>query len=198
MTDAQAKAILRVWPNRTKKVWAPPAGQGYWLRGRPSAGAVSAPKLHAPGAQLFHTQPDGLYLYLHEHYADAICIEVCNTIQNLNDKRSRYIPASHSLLVTAPLRWLLEAIGTQHGGQAPRWNAARTFPRRPRQDVTLPVRHLRVLYALPPHHYSAWKANNIPAGYEYFCRQSSLKTYNSQVMQKFLRQMSVTAQFLTR
>jgi hypothetical protein len=155
--------------------------------------------LHAPGANLFHTQPDGLWLYFAEGlYADAICVEVCNSVQNLNDKRSRYIPSSHSLMVTASVAWLTQLMTIQSAGRMARWEASRTFAQVPQADVTLPVRHLRVLYSLKKPDYDKWRANHIPAGYEYFCRHSSLATINSPTMKLFLRQMSVAAQFLTK
>jgi hypothetical protein len=199
MTDAQAKAVLRTWANRTK-IWPPPTGLGYWLRARPGTlgVAVTCPSLRSPGARLFTTQPDGLWLFLgHTEYADAFCVEVCNSIQNLNDKRSRYMPSSHSLLAAIPLQWLDEVIAVQRGGMRARWEASRCFQVRP-PALLLPVRHLRVLYALPPNHYTNWKANHTPTGYEYFCRQNSLNTFNSPPTRRFLRQMSIASHFRTR
>jgi len=148
------------------------------------------PKLRAPGADLFSTQPDGLYLFLGAlEYADAVCIEVCSSIPNLNDKRSRYFPSSHSVLVDIPRRWLRQNFDLQNGGVAPAWRAAGAFKKEPKGPVLRPIRHLRVLYCLPNAHYDNWKANHPPTGYEFFCRDGSLATFNSPPMRNFLRQM---------
>ncbi len=100
LSDREAKEILKKWPMRTSKLWPPPGGKGFWLQGQPNRGAAAGPRLSSPGAKLFNTQPDGLWLHFSDSDScDAVVIEVCGTIQNLNDKRSRYIPASHSLVV---------------------------------------------------------------------------------------------------
>jgi len=51
------------------------------------------------------------------------------------------------------------------------------------------------MYALPDANYHAWCRNHTPTGYEYFCPHTSLKSYNSQKMQSFLSQMSISSQF---
>lgn len=198
MTDAQGKTILRSWSPRTR-IWPPPSGNGWWLRARPNGPGQVGPQLRAPGADLFSTQPDGLYLFLgHAEYADAVCIEVCSSITNLNDKRSRYVPSSHSLLVEIPRRWLRQDFGLQRGGVAPAWRASRAFAAEPQADVVRPIRHLRVLYCLPDAQYDDWKANHTPTGYEFFCHDGSLDTFNSPPMRVFLRQMSIASQFRTQ
>ncbi len=126
-----------------------------------------------------------------------MAIEVCLTVQNLNDKRSRYIPASHSLVLPCSRKWLIEPIKLQKGGLKPRWKASGSITKEP-GDVSFPIRHLRVLYALPNDVYKTWGPSHTPAGYEYFCRHSSLNTYWSKKMQTFLGRMSVDSQFYTR
>jgi hypothetical protein len=198
LTDRQAKRILSRWPSRTKRLWRVAGGKGYWTRATPKTGSVAVPRLKSPGAALFTTQPDGMWVYVQGmEFADAIVVEVCGSIQNLNDKRSRYIPASHSLVLACPLQWLLEPTTIQRGGRAPRWRAMRTL-HKPRVDLIAPIRHLRVLYALPSSLYDRWVPNHVPTGYEFFCTHKSLSGYNSQKMQMFLRQMSMTSSFLTR
>ena len=197
MNDAQGKAILRKWSERTR-IWPPPNGVGWWLRARPNQPHQIGPQLRAPGADLFKTQPDGLYLFLgHSEYADAVCIEVCSSIANLNDKRSRYFPSSHSVLVDMPKAWLHKDVRLQNGGTAPAWRASGAFSSQPTKTVVRPIRHLRVLYCLPPDKYADWKKNHPPTGYEFFCRDGSLDTFNSPAMRSFLRQMSIASHFRT-
>jgi hypothetical protein len=113
---------------------------------------------------------------------------------NLNDKRSRYIPASHSLVLQCPEAWFDELVPVQKGGEMPRWEAAASIDQTPGAR-SIPIRFLRVLYALPNPTYEKWVPSHTPTGSEYFCPQSSLDSYRSQKMQTFLRQMSVASQF---
>ena len=197
MTDAEGKAILRTWSARTR-IWPPPDGTGWWLRARPNAQGMTGAMLRAPGANLFSTQPDGLYLYLgHEEYADVVCIEICSSMSNLNDKRSRYMPSSHSILVEIPLAWLNHAVVLPYGGTVPARRASNALQAAPAQRLIRPVRHLRVLYCIPNDKYDDWKANHPPTGYEYFCRDGSLATFNSRPTRAFLRQMSIASHFRT-
>jgi hypothetical protein len=198
MTDKQAKAALRTWPEKLGSTWPTPDEGGRWLRARPKDGHETRPALHSPGVQLFKTQPDGLWLYINNPiYADAICIEVCGSIQNLNDKRSRYFPSSHSMMVTCPKPWLLREINSGQGTK-PIWKYAKGLNAEPAADVVLPIRLLRVLYALKSDHYDRWAPNHVPTGYEFFCVDTSLRSFSSPKMQAFLKQMSVGAQFYTK
>lgn len=199
LTDSQAKTFLLKWPGRTKSVWPAPKGVGFWVRAQPVPGKVPGPKISSPGAKLFKTQPDGLWVHFANcDYCDVVVIEVCGTVQNLNDKRSRYIPSSHSLVLTCPIRWLHEDVIVQRGAKSPRWKATASITSAPTSELIVPIRHLRVLYALPNTVYSDWSANHTPTGYEFFAPHSSLDSYNSPKMQKFLRQMSIESQFYTK
>lgn len=79
----------------------------------------------------------------------------------------------------------------------PRWKASGIYKQAPKSSagIAIPVRHLRVLYALPNDLYDKWTKEHAPTGYEFFCPHSSLDSYNSQKMQEFLRQMSIASQF---
>jgi hypothetical protein len=195
LTDGEAKQVLLSWPTRTT-LWPPPLGRGHWLRGQPRDLDESGPRISSPGATLFTTQPDALWAHFNATIScDIVAVEVCGTIQNLNDKRSRYIPATHSLVLSCSDGWFHEAISIQKGGPLPRWKAAGTFPKKPVGNPAVPIRHLRVLYAIPNALYHLWCHQHTPTGYEFFCPHSSLHTYNSQQMQEFLRRMSSAAQF---
>jgi hypothetical protein len=198
LSDKSGKKILRTWPQRTKKLWPPPGGKGYWVMGQPRVGERAGPRLATPGASLFHTQPDGLYVHFQGRKScDVVAVEICGTVQNLNDKRSRYIPASHSIVLTCSAEWLAEEIKVTNGN-APRWKASASFKKAPKNDLSVPVRYLRVLYTLPNAVYDRWIKEHTPTGYEFFCPHSSLDSYKSQKMQTFLRQMSIASQFYTK
>jgi hypothetical protein len=200
LSDAEAKRILCKWPSRTRRLWKPPGGKGFWLAALPKVGNTTCPTIKSPGAEAFKTQPDGLWVYISPEnsiFADVVSIEVCGTAQNVNDKRSRYMPASHSLLLSCPLKWLLEETKVPNRGKKPRWEAALTFGKEPKEDLSLPIRNLRVLYALPTKIYVTWRKNHTPAGYEFYCKHSSLDSYNSQTMQEFLHRMALEAHYRT-
>lgn len=202
LSDREAKEILRDWPRRSKKLWAVPGGRGFWLRAQPidKASKVKSPRISIPGSKLFATQPDGMYVFLRNpEFADIVAIEVCGTPQNLNDKRSRYAATVRSLVLSCPLAWLEAEIPIQKGRNTSRWEASRLFgARKPTTDLSLPIRYLRVLYALPNDMYADWVNNNVPGGHEYLCPHSSLSSHNSQNMRMFLRQLSFAGHFYTR
>ncbi|MFZ0707324.1 MAG: hypothetical protein WAM71_17120 [Candidatus Korobacteraceae bacterium] len=198
LTDKEAKQTLLKWPARTKQLWTAPGGSGFWIRAQPTDGKAKYPTLASPGAKLFTTQPDGLWVHFNDYVCcDLIAIEVCGTVQNLNDKRSRYIPASHSLVLKYSRKWLEETVSVQKGGKKARWEAAASLGNSPQSDGEIPIRYLRVLYALPQNEYHEWCAVHTPTGYEFFLSHNSLKSYNSPKFQEFLRQMSPASKFYT-
>ncbi len=197
LSDGEAKDILRKWPNRTNEVWPPPRGRGFWLRGQPTVGLTPGPRISAPGARIFKTQPDGLWVHFNKmRSCDVVVIEHCGTIQNLNDKRSRYVPSSHSLVLCCSKAWLKEKIPVKNGLYSRR-RAAGTFgkyyPKSTEFDV--PIRLLRVLYSLPNALYEKWGSEHVPTGYEYYCPHSSLGSISSQKMRAFLGRMSMSSSF---
>jgi hypothetical protein len=77
LTDAQAKTILLKWPMRTKSVWPAPGGKVFGVRGQPRSGKAAGPKLASPGADLFTTQPDGLWVHFaNTESSDVVAVEV--------------------------------------------------------------------------------------------------------------------------
>lgn len=205
LTDPEAKALLAQWPASSgdvvkTDVWPTPHGRGAWLRAQPpdpSSGA--GPTLTSPGATLFTTQPDGLWVWLgpEASFADLLAIEVCGTAQNLNDKRSRYGPTTSSLLLKIPSKWLHAHVPRRGGSTDSRLTLAGLDTAAVSNDLLLPVRWTQVLYALPNDVYRKWTAEQVPGPHEYFCRHGSLGSYTSQKMQAFLSRMTLRSHFLT-
>lgn len=208
--DRKAKRALRKWPDSSEGLWPPlpVKGQpkkGRWLRAQPKSKTAPCPELAQPGAEKLFTRPDGMWLFLTANeFADVVCVESSSNIQNLNDKRSRYAHAHHSIVVRIGIDWLNEAIGFKKGNK-PRWKIAGTFPTGTNQvpalpsqkELVLPVRHLRVLYALKTKDYKIVIKNLVPAAHEFFCKQDALKQFNAQKMQSFLQGMWISHHFYT-
>ncbi len=209
MKVSEVNDALRSWPERTKSLWPQIAGKGFWLRARPgkSKSDTPCPLLKSPGASLFTTESDGLYVYFNGYdFVDVICIEICNKDTNLHDKRSRYMPSTQSLLLQIPKSWLRRDCALPNHGKTPRWQACKSLPVPPPPDkekpnepkkphLFIPVRFLRVLYALPDDLFSNWEANHIPAGHEFFCKQGFLNSYTGKPMQNFLKRMRSSQHF---
>jgi hypothetical protein len=199
MKDSAAKKLLlQKWPDYSTDVWPVPGKDGSWIRARPAPRGKASVQLKCPGASLFKIQPDGLWLFVcSPEFVDAIVIEVCSSVQNLNDKRSRYMPSSHSLVAQLPVKWFGTTVQKKKQ-KLEIWQLCAGLSIKPVSDQTLPVRFLRVLYVLPSDIYDLWVPQHAPTGYEYFCVDSSLGSFTSQPMQAFLRQMSIASQFYTR
>lgn len=197
LSDADAKAVLLTWPTRTTKLWPPPGGKGAWVRAQPTDGSAPGPRIFAPGSELFATQPDGMWVHFNGTTScDLVVIEVCGTIQNLNDKRSRYMPSTHSRVLKVSEQWAAEVVPGGHGpNHVSRRDLAETLGSLGADPVDVPIRVLRVLYALKNSDYRVWVPQHVPSGYEYFIPHSSLSTYNSRATQEFLKGMSVASQF---
>ena len=197
VNDSEGKAILRQWPGRTH-LWPVAGGVGYWIRLRPGYRSPM-PTLSAPGADLFAIQPDGLWAYLsvNRGFADVICIEVCGSLQNLNDKRSRYVPASHSVELRLPRSWLRQPVPVQNNQRGwPAWRASGTIDASPAEDLKLPVRFLRALYVLTPAHFAAWRTNHVPTGFEFYCDDNAFPNlWTNPRGQGFLKRLAPDVHF---
>lgn len=201
---AQATYWLRnVWPVQTR-LWSRD-GEPRWIRARP------APEHFPPGLPTVriagscqNTQPDGLYLRFGAQqnadgmgyadpvatgFVDVIAIEACGSVPNFNDKRSRYCPGTYAHTVSVPANWLVREIPTRGRGHIPIWRAAGIFDEQPNLDLYLPVRHLRVLYAIADHHWESVSCYVLNA-HEFLFRHSQLGQYNAQAIRTFLRLMT--------
>lgn len=202
LSDPQAKAFLLAWPTVTA-IWTRPGENTRWLRAQPRVVGTTGPRLEVPGTGAFHTQPDGLWVTLGiapsdvttpARFADCVAVESCGTSQNLNDKRSRYGARTTSLMLKLPAAWLDASVTVQGGATRTRRQQLRgALPAT--GNVSLPIRHLRVLYALPndgapPSLYARVTAAMVMEAHEYVCPQSVLSNFNGPPHQKFLKRMA--------
>ena len=152
-------------------------GPGAWIKARPgTVDDIDYPFLKLPGASRLRTVPDGLWLRFggteRDPFVDIFVIEVCGSFTNLLDKRSRFAPSMHSMLAVCPLPWLLDPYSSYD--ETPRWRCTRLMKRRPETPLTLPVRDIRVMYALRPRHYEGFAATHVPHAHEFFAPVSVL------------------------
>jgi hypothetical protein len=194
-SDSQGKDILRAWPERSKKLWSVPDGNARWIRARPKQTSTdpTCPDLRSVGSSAIKTVPDGMWMLPTQAYADAMVVEICTSIQNLADKRSRYSPQLHALTVRLPRRWLLD--GFSSSSARLRWGAF--MSEAPTADLILPIRHLRVLLFVDDYSYTRVRNAITPAAHEFFARHSSLKSYTAQPMQQLLRRMNADQHWYT-
>jgi hypothetical protein len=140
MTDNEARGVLQHWPLRPRKLWELPAGTAHWLRAwpKPPHDDTKSISLGPPSAKLYHTRPDGLWISCsQERLADIFAVEHCSSMQNLGDKRSRYIASTNSIIAFLPWKWLHGHITAKL-----RRHTYLGFQREPSEDAALPVRHL--------------------------------------------------------
>lgn len=170
--DAFVRDKMRGWPQIPPGLeMADARQQGLWLKARPGPPHDhDEPALKIPGAARMRTLPDGLWLWFGgsaaDPYVDLFAIEVCGTMQNLLDKRSRYAPSLHSLLVACPAPWLNLTVAEYDN--APRWKLTGLLERKPEQPLILPVRDMRVLYALKPKQFQEFAEHHIAHAHELF------------------------------
>ena len=203
LSDAQAKQILRTrWPARSSQ-WPIPGYSGRWMQACPLHGNATLPYLRRPGATLRTTNPDGMYVFVHHppppsnlRFADVIAIEVCGTLQNFGDKRSRYNPNNSQLVL--PLNWLRHRVTLTNGGVREAWRASEWYGTRPLSEEVYVVRHLRVLFVLTDPDFTTLAMNDSLSAHEYFCKHRQLDQINGPTMQRFIKGMATMRQFSTR
>jgi hypothetical protein len=201
MLDSMVKARLKQWPQRPPGVAPAPFGRDTWLRGRPGAGEAGHPFLKLPGTPRWRTLPDGLWLNfggtLVDPFVDIVAIEVCGSLQNLLDKRSRFAPSTQSLLAVCPVPWL-HAPATA-ADQTPRWIVTGLLSRPPTAPLIVPVRGVHVLYGLRHEHYQGFVRHQLPHAHEFFAPIEVLTASDADknpALQALLARTSATANFL--
>jgi hypothetical protein len=197
--DSLVREKLRSWPQHPPGLSDHDMGaSGAWLRGRP--GELDSPILKMPGSNRLRTVPDGLWLCFggteHDPYVDIFAIEACGTISNLLDKRSRFAPSMHSLLAVCPVPWLLGEVSDLNKMQ--RWRHTGLLRAAPSMPLVLPVRDIRVMYALPPRHYQGFAASQIPHAHEFFAPIMALigpESWQHPTLRAFIARTSPRANF---
>jgi len=200
--DSIVRHKLRAWPQQPPGLADHGLGSsGAWLRGRPGlAQEADDPYLKLPGSNRLKTVPDGLWLCFggseRDPYVDVFAIEACGTFANLLDKRSRFAPSMHSMLAVCPVRWLLGE--TSPYNKAQRWQTTGLLKTAPSEKLTLPVRDIRVMYALRPRHYEGFLANQVPHAHEFFAPVTALigpEGWQHPTLRAFIARTSPRANF---
>jgi hypothetical protein len=200
--DALVKARLREWPQHPPGLAPRPNRQDTWLRGRPTYDQGSChPFLKLPGSNRLRTLPDGLWLNFggtpEEPFVDIFAVEACVTLANLLDKRSRFAPSTHSLLAVCPIPWLLAQV--METDPTPRWRATGLLRQEPVLPFVLPVRDIRVLFALTDKNYSGFMKHQLPHAHEYYAPMETLMAWGSDknpALQALLARATASANFL--
>jgi hypothetical protein len=200
--DQLGQDRLRQWPQRPPGLAATPDGRDGWLRGRPSDTPESnKPFLKLPGSDRFRTLPDGLWINfggsVREPFVDIFAIEACSSLTNLLDKRSRFAPSTHSLMVVCSPVWLMAPVSPQD--PTPRWRITRVLRAPPVEPLVLPVRDVKVMYALKTRHYEGFASSQVPHAHEYFVPMDALTAkdaHHSKAIQSLVARAAITANFL--
>lgn len=199
--DSQVRTRLQSWPQHPPGLLAT-RREVRWIRARPTdRKGFDQPFLKLPGSTRLRTMPDGLWLgfggSVSEPYVDLIVIEACGSISNLLDKRSRFAPSTQSLMAVCPVRWL-RGPKDQGDGDA-RWQRTGILRRSPDEALILPVRDMRVVYALKQRQYDGFVTSQVPHAHEFFVPMDALVAERSDedpAMQALFARASVSSNFL--
>lgn len=108
--------------------------------------------------------------------ADILAIETCGSLQNVHDKRSRFLASTGSLLLLIPARWLGGLQQVQHGAIHERW---RTFgdavTAKPADDMRVPVARLRIFLFVPDDHLESIAEKIALEPHEYLLPHSAFR-----------------------
>ncbi len=204
ITDKKAKFILDdKWPEFTDRIVSHLRGH-HCIRARPSNSKSPLPQIISGGSWMNKIQPDGLYIYFWpDSFADIFCIEVCGSVQNLHEKRSRYMPTHSRIAIKIYRKWLEEKIKYRTKMKA-RWEVTGLSfwedgfdPKDLPDSWEFDIRMLRVLYFLPDEIYQKWYFEHDPIGYEYFSPHSKLAKFSSKEFTILFQSMSRHSHFST-
>ena len=80
-------------------------------------------------------------------------------------------------MAVCPLPWLLGPLSEID--DTPRWRSIGVLRREPSLQLVVPVRDIRVMYALKQRHYNAFVASQIPHPHEYYMPMDALTAEGS-------------------
>jgi len=183
--------------------WARGVACGPWLRVLPDevgASPNSMASLLVVGMDVASTHPDGMWVSLGPSvaFADIVAIEHCSSEQNFYDKRSRYMPTLHTRELRLPDGWL-DRVGpaVQRGSQWTFRQLLAKFPTTATGIQRIPLRHVRVLYALTAEHYDKFHLTPMSA-HEFFCPHYALTQRTSRKLLGFIRSLSTDLHWYTQ
>ncbi len=200
--DHLVRDRLQQWPQRPPGLTPPQGRNDFWLRGRPTEATGSHfPFLKLPGSNRMRTLPDGLWLNFggtfYEPYVDIFALEACSSLSNLLDKRSRFAPSTHSMLAVCPVPWLLNPVTTTD--PTPRWRVTGVCKTVPVRDLVMPVRDIKVMYALKHRHYQGFATSQVAHPHEYFVPMEAItaeRGHENPAIQALVARSAVSANFL--
>ena len=85
------------------------------------------------------------------------------------------------------------------GDPTPRWKVTGVFESEPVRDLILPVRDIKVMYALKHRHYQGFAEHQVPHPHEYFVPMEAItaeRSHESPAMRALVARSAVTANFL--
>lgn len=198
LDDPSAKEVIRSrWKEITgRDVGFPTGFEGArWVRvlPGPSGGGLSSTARLLKAGELVGRHPDGLYVVVGEvggeAQADVVAIEACGTQQNFETKRHTY--GDRSLRLEIGTGWLNEErTVSRQKRYLWQWMGFTSDPSDAGPKVRVPIRMTSVLYAVPPALYSSIRSGVVPYANEYFCKMSSLGSWDAQAFKTFLRGMT--------
>lgn len=196
--DREAKNIfLKKWPRATE-VFS--ITGGFWLQCRPKREEpkfypITFPHIHTAGSEHFWIDPDCFYVRVsgtgRSRCCDVICAEVCNVLQNFQQKRGRYLGTEAALFINLPKDWLEMAVEVTKTYHEYVYDSSRSVT----GDRKIPVRTLRVMYFLDPAFFKDRLTSIDPRPWEYFLPNTSLASITSPAMRSFVKSISPDSQF---
>jgi hypothetical protein len=178
-------------------------GCGPWVRVLPDQVGTSLKNMASlvvVGMDVASTYPDGMWVSLGPtaNFADIVAIEHCSCEQNFYDKRSRYMPTLHTRELRLPDGWLARAgPAVQHGESRTYRQLLESFPATAAGMQRIPLRHVRVLYALKPDHYDKFHLTPLSA-HEFFCPHYALTQRTSSKLRSFIKSLSTDLHWYTQ
>jgi len=92
--------------------------------------------------------------------------------------------------------WLLAPVDAAE--PTPRWKATGVLRHEPALPVVLPVRNIRVLYALKRDHYAGFARHQVPHAHEFFVPMETLTEEHSEenpALRELIARTSMSANF---